>query len=552
MATKTSKERIRELEEQLLEAQQTLDAIRNGQVDALVIEGTAGPTVFTLRTADHPYRVLIEEMQQGAITFVDERTIFYANRRFGEIVGMPLEEIVGRPIDRFLSPSAAERLRGLLRSVPCEGDLDIESNHGPVPIHLTAVNLVLDDVTTTAVIITDMTEQRKREEELQAERLGRIALEKTNRAKDEFLATVSHELRTPLTAILGWSSFLQHSDVSSDVRAGLKAIEQATRSQTRLVEDLLDVARASAGTLSLDPVVIAPDSVLDRAIATVAVAASAKKISIERSYARPLAPVYGDPGRLHQVFTNLLANAVKFTPDGGRIQIVVSVKEGRLSVSIRDTGCGIDPEFVPKLFSRFTQADPSMTRRHAGLGLGLSIARDLVELHGGEIAARSDGPGTGSEFIVTLPITIRSLGELERESSSIEALSPDALSGVRVLAIEDDDASRTWIARLLTTYGAEVISAKDSDEALARAAGESFDVILSDLAMPGCDGMALLPKLRVATGSKQVPAIALTAYGRAEDRKQVLAAGFDEFLQKPIDAITLAGTVARLYHSARP
>ena len=380
-------------------------------------------------------------------------------------------------------------------------------------------------------------------------RRERDRAEEASRLKDDFLATVSHELRTPLTAILGWAQLLdeRHLEPSNERRA-VETIARNARLQAQLIDDLLDVSRIVSGKLRLvaRPMDLAP--VVDAAAQALLPAAQAKGVTLEVRLAGA-SRLSGDPDRLQQVFWNLLSNALKFTPRGGRVRVEARSLAGRVEVSVADSGRGIPAEFLPHAFDRFRQADSSPTREHGGLGLGLSIVRHLVELHGGEVRAESGGEGKGARFTVTLPVG------LEADDPSLppgppppEGFAPaPELSRLHLLVVDDDDDTRALLRMMLEQFGARVTTV-DSAVAALRALGESrFDVLVSDVSMPGADGYQLVRELRASGGpSAKVAAVALTANARPEDRALALAAGYDVHVAKPIEPRQLAGVLERL------
>jgi signal transduction histidine kinase/CheY-like chemotaxis protein len=387
-----------------------------------------------------------------------------------------------------------------------------------------------------------------------AAREARAAAEAANGLKDEFLATLSHELRTPLTAIVGWADLLHRGKLSPDeeTRAVDTIIRSAT-AQNQIIDELLDVSRIITGKLRLDlrPVDIA--AVVKAAIGTVTPAADAKAIRLQLIQNPAGSYVMGDPERLQQVFWNLLSNAIKFTAKGGRVRVGVESVGSNVEVIVADNGLGIDAEFLPRIFDRFTQEDSSSTRQVRGLGLGLSIARQLVELHGGSIQAESPGLGQGSTFTALFPRSPVTATPIEpRVYSQADKLvgleeGPN-LAGIRVLVVEDDDDARALVLKVLETQGATVKMASTAKEALDILEKERVDVLLSDIEMPGTDGYQLMRELRGRSAKRggSVPAAALTAYARTEDRLRALRAGFQIHLAKPVHPSELATVVFSL------
>ena len=377
-----------------------------------------------------------------------------------------------------------------------------------------------------------------------------------NRLKDEFLATLSHELRTPLNAILGWTQLLRANPPDhADVPHGLEVIERNVKAQSRLIEDLLDVSRINSGKLRLNVRPIELAAVIRGAVDSVSPAAEAKAISIGLQIPRDVGQIVGDPDRLQQVVWNLLTNAIKFTPSGGRVRVDVDRASEHVWVRVSDTGKGINPSFLPYVFDRFRQADSSTTRSHGGLGLGLTIVRRLVELHGGSVHAESLGEGQGSTFTVQLPAhaaaPVAGAAPAGDNGRSARAESPDPLpdlSGLQVLAVDDEPDALELIRQVLQRSGAEVSLAACARDALAYFDDQPPDVLISDIGMPEADGYALIRDVRKLPPDRggAVPAIALTAYVRDEDRQKMIAAGFTSHVPKPVEAPELIRTIGHL------
>ena len=360
-----------------------------------------------------------------------------------------------------------------------------------------------------------------------------------NRLKDEFLATLSHELRTPLNAVLGWAHMLREGTMQPSMhQRALESVERNARVQAQLVEDLLDVSRIMAGKLQIksNPVDLA--DVVANAIDTVRAGATAKRLSLRvHAPSEGRIVVTGDADRLQQVVWNLVSNAVKFTPTGGRVDIELGRTDVRAEILVRDNGQGIDPSFRPHLFQRFRQMDASKTRQHGGLGLGLSIVRHLVEAHGGTVAAESDGVGHGSTFRVELPLRVEDVPGAD-ESLARARATDQPLAGVRALVV-DDDADATELSRyVLESRGASVVTSGSAGEALHLLAGGRYDILIADIGMPDQDGLALIRAVRnlpAHAPNRDIPAITLTAFGGLDERDEALAAGFTAHLAKPID-----------------
>ena len=373
-------------------------------------------------------------------------------------------------------------------------------------------------------------------EEIQARE---AELVQANRMKDEFLATLSHELRTPLTAIYGWVDILRNSALDeSKVSKALEVIDRNVRAQTRLVDDLLNVSRIITGNLKIELAWIDPLPFIQTAVDSIRPAVEAKSIELVTHLDQNVGSIFADPARWQQVLWNLLANAVKFTHSGGRITVDFGRIGSQAQLSIADSGEGIEPEFLPHVFDRFTQADSSSTRRHGGLGLGLAIVRHIVELHGGRVIVHSEGRGKGSTFIVQLPIPLA-----RQEALPTEKGESSSLEGLRVLLVEDDDDTREVVSAALARYGASVIEAASAAEALQLFVKKSPDILVTDLGMPDMDGYELLSKIRSESGGRDIPAVALTAFAGAEDKQKSLRAGFHAHLSKPISVKELIAAI---------
>jgi signal transduction histidine kinase/CheY-like chemotaxis protein len=401
----------------------------------------------------------------------------------------------------------------------CEGKGRVEYENGR-PIRMSGV----------CMIVT-----RRKEAEL-----ARLAVaEESSRLKDEFLATLSHELRTPLNAILGWVHMLQSGDLPP-VRAqhAIDVIGRNARLQAQLIEDILDVSRIITGKLEIERAPVSLPRLLDAVLSAAAPAMAAKHVVLESHFTAPLPSLRGDAKRLQQVLNNVLSNAVKFSQDGGRIDVRCGATEDGVRIDIRDFGAGIDPEFLPHVFDRFRQADSGTTRTHGGLGLGLAIAKHLVELHGGAIHAHSEGLGTGTLVSIQLPAAAASEAV---EPELPEAPVPLQLHDAAILVVDDQADSREMIAALLEQHGAAVVQCDSAEAALQMLSTVEIDLLIADIAMPRMDGYELMRRARAAGCS--VPAVAVTAFARSDDCRLALEAGYTRYLAKPVDGVQLARTV---------
>ena len=384
--------------------------------------------------------------------------------------------------------------------------------------------------------------------------------EEANHLKDDFLATVSHELRTPLNAILGWSSMLLTNKLDeAAARRAVETINRNARSQAQIIEDILDVSRIITGKLRLDVRLIEPRQVIESAIDSLLHAAESKGVRLQMLLDPQAGPVSGDSDRLQQIIWNLVSNALKFTTKGGRIQVRLERINSHIEIAVSDTGQGIAPEFLPQVFDRFRQADSSTSRAHGGLGLGLAIVRQLVEMHGGAVTATSPGIGQGSTFTVSLPLAIVHKQSIVAEADRVHPKAsgnektlfdcPPQLDELRVMIVDDEKDSRELLRDFLLHCGAEVFTAASATEALAALEEFNPHILISDIGMPEQDGYDLIRQVRgreKSAGAKRIPAVALTAYARVEDRMKAFSAGFQMHVPKPVEPAELGAVIASL------
>jgi PAS domain S-box-containing protein len=543
--------------------------VRQYQVREHLAQQAAAQRV--IREAEQRFRLLIENITDYAIFMIDtEGRVASWNSGAQHLLGYSTQEIVGEPAARFFGDERDVFLREMGealstgRATSTGWRLRKDETRLFVEGVLTTVRDERGRLLGYSKLMKDITDKRRieteREQLLQSERAARSEAERSGRMKDEFLATLSHELRTPLSAILGWSQVLaQVNGANSEIRDGLKVIERNARAQAQIIEDLLDMSGIISGKVRLEMREVDITSVVEASINAVRPAAVAKGVELETTIERRPAAVNGDANRLQQVFWNLLANAVKFTPKGGCIAVSLERSGSHFDVVVTDSGEGIDGAFLPYVFERFRQADASTSRRHGGLGLGLAIVKQLVDLHGGNVNAASDGNGKGSTFTVTLPVMASRSDFVAREAEPPEHPSPASphelatprpyanLGGVKVLIVDDEPDGRSLIERLLRDCEATVTTAGSAREAMERVIRERPDVLLSDIGMPKEDGYALIRRVRELGGEKgRIPAIAVTAYARAEDRAKAIEAGYQMHLAKPVEPAKLVEMVASL------
>ncbi|HEV2702952.1 MAG TPA: response regulator [Steroidobacteraceae bacterium] len=500
------------------------------------------------RTADSRFRAVFELASSGIVLLNAQLACIDVNPAFCELAGVSRAELIGREMAGFLVDAKEHVCDDISATLRATGHWDgmLRVLRGDGRAAEVEWRIVAESSDGTRIAIaTDITERHRAESErdslLAGERAARQEAERLNRVKDEFLATLSHELRNPLSAILGWVSVLQRMPgTSPEVLKGLEVIERNSRLQTHLIADLLDYAGMRFGKMNLDIVATYPAIALQSAHAVVAPLANSKKVKLEWHVADLDTRVMGDDARLQQIIWNLVSNAIKFTPAGGSVTVDARAIGHEYEISVTDTGRGISPQFLPRLFDRFSQQDSSANKSFAGLGIGLTIVKHLVELHGGMIKAHSPGEGHGSRFTVQLPIT----QELPRvQSEETGAL----LKGVNVLVVEDDSDTRAFVARVLVEAGANVAEASNSAEALALVRTNTPSILVSDIGMAQQDGYQFIRSVRGAGYSADtLPAIALTAFSRAQDRADAVKAGFQVHLVKPISADRLTNAISML------
>ena len=500
------------------------------------------------------------------VVIVQHDRIVEANEAFLRMIGYSREEALsGNFTWRSLTPpeslerSEAARAELRMRGTCAPFEKQYLRKDGSRVWVMMAAAAIMDGEDQWMCFVLDISDRKhatlEREAAFQREHQARTHAEEATRLKDEFLANLSHELRTPMNAIIGWTHLLRSGRLEESQRQrALESIDRGARSQAKLIEDLLDVSRIVSGKLNLNMQPVDLAAVIDAALESQRPAAQVKGLTLEKSAAPAELVVMGDAGRLQQVFLNILTNAVKFTPSGGRIEVTIARKGGDAQVAVTDTGEGIAPAFLPYVFDRFRQADGTSTRSHTGLGLGLAIVRHVVDLHGGIVRVASPGEGQGATFTVTIPLATTVDGRPRKPVAERMPghYGPSGGLGIRVLVVEDDPETRDIVGAILERGGFSYRVATRASEALSVLDDWQPDVIVSDIGMPGVDGYEFARQLRARPPhlGGAIPALALTAYARPADRDQALRSGYQAHVAKPVDPVDLVRAITEL--TARP
>jgi PAS domain S-box-containing protein len=518
----------------------------------------------TARISAERFRFLAESMPIITFTATPDGRMDYCNRQLTEFTGLTCDELCASGRASFTHPDETEENERLWRHSIASGEpFQFESRFrradGIYRWHLTRAAAMRD---AGGIVIwvgssTDIHEQKSVEQTLVRQYRESEAL---SRAKDEFLATSSHELRTPLTSILGWSELLVAGGLDAETqRVALDSIVQSARAQSRLIDDMLDVSRLLTGKLELNSEPVDVEASVLLALRAITPSAERKNLTLEKSFARGASRVDGDPTRLQQIFWNILSNAVKFTPAGGRIHVRLSSNDSRIHFVVSDTGQGIGPDFLPRVFDSLSQERGSSTRDHGGLGLGLSIVKQLVQMHGGTVRAESGGEGKGATFTVSLPARefTANVGQpamlhIRDENKPPASDATCSIAGMRVLVVDDEPEMRKLITTVLRAAGASVVTASNAADAFEHLIAHSFDALVSDIAMPDEDGHSLTRRIRARHDDKStIPAVAVTAYGGLLQRQLALSAGFDDYVKKPFAPQDLVRAVAGVLANSR-
>ncbi len=548
----------------------TISPIRNEQ--GIVVEASKVARDITRSVElEGRFRAIITSSDDAIISKDLDGIVQSWNPAAERMFGYSAAEMIGKsitvlfPADRLdEEPKILEQIRRgqrvdhfeTVRLCKDGRSLDVSVTISPIKDptgRIIGVSKVARDITSIKRILRD------REDLLLRETAARAEAERISRMKDEFLANLSHELRTPLSAILGWAQLLGMKDACSpeEFEQGIETIERNARAQAQLIDELLDMSRVISGKLRLDIQSVDVQSVISEAIESIRPAAEGKGIRLIKVLDPKAATINGDPNRLQQVLWNLLTNAVKFTPKGGKVQVLLRRVNSHIEISVTDSGQGISADFLPHLFARFSQADTSTSRGHGGLGIGLALVKSLVEMHGGTVKASSAGPDQGATFVVALPLKAVHIEDVESGltpapiPAKVEPM-PD-LSGFHVLVIDDELDARLLIQHVLSKRGATVATAASAGEGLAALKRIRPDMVLSDIGMPGEDGYEFLAQLRRLPEAEggNTPAVALTAFARSEDRRRALLAGFQMHLPKPVEPAELLAVASNLCTASR-
>ena len=533
-----AQQRIAELSARLEEAEETLRAVRAGEIDAFIVQGPRGEQVYSLHSVEQPYRNLVEEMQEGAAILTVAGDILYCNRQFSMLVGIALEDVIGRPLDRFLN--AADRtVFATLRKAGCgKCRARLKNRDGrAIDVYLSLSTSRSDEQTERLnLIVTDLSA-------LLDAQSGRDRAEQENHAKDEFMAMLAHELRNPLSAISAAVQVLEASNGQDALALRARSIiGRQVHHLARLVDDLLDVSRVVTGKIALERCAIDFADLVHRAVVACGERLQGQQLEVS---AQPVW-VEGDLVRMEQIVNNIVGNAVKYTPAGGSIRVRVAVEGGDAVLRVEDNGFGIAPELLPRVFDLFVQGERTLDRAQGGLGIGLTLVRRLVALHGGTVAAARDGPGRGRVFTVRLP-------KVSMPMSIQPPSTPDHCNECsrRVLVIEDNQDAREMFRVMLELAGHEVLEAGDGLAGLELLKAKRPDVAVIDVGLPGLNGYEIARRFRAEPDSDDVMLVALTGYGTPDARERSRQAGFDHHLIKPVNPEALQEILRAEPFSAR-
>jgi PAS domain S-box-containing protein len=527
---RSAQEEIVDLKARLYESEETLRAVRAGEIDAFVVQGPRGEQVFSLRNAEQPYRTLVEEMQEGAAILTTGGDILYCNRQLATLVGVPLQDMVGRPLHHFLASGDRQIFAALRGSGAgkCRVRLTAEGGRLIDVLLSLSTSKAEEDVERFNLIVTDLSA-------LLDAQSGRDRAEQESQAKDEFMAMLAHELRNPLSAISAAMQVLEAAKGQEAPASRARAIiSRQVKHLARLVDDLLEVGRVVTGKIALDRRAIDFADLVQRAVSVFGERRTEHQLDIKTQ------PVWieGDLVRMEQIVNNIVGNAVKYTPAGGTIRVRLGAENGEAVLRVEDTGYGIAPELLPRVFDLFVQGERTLERAQGGLGIGLTLVRRLVALHGGTVTATSDGPGCGSVFTVRLPKIARPQGMAT--SLGVNACAMPCAKR-RVLIIEDNRDAREMFRMMLELAGHEVLEAEEGHSGLTLLKTAHPDIAVVDVGLPGLTGYEIAQRFHdeAPAAAAHVLLVALTGYGTPEARERSRQAGFDYHLIKPVNADAL-------------
>jgi PAS domain S-box-containing protein len=533
-----SSSELQALKQKLREAQETLDAIQSGDVDAVVVSGAEGSQIYTLNGAEEPYRIFVEQMQEGAVTVSEAGFILYCNRKFSEFLGLPLEKVISSPLTGHFDDNLWKSIRDGLsdtETTAVKVETSLPGTACALPVLITASSLITVGEKVTCLVVTDLSEQKRNE----ALVLARDLAEAANTSKDSFLAVLSHELRTPLTPALMAASLLERDPTLTDQSRELAVmIRRNVEVETRLIDDLLDLTRITQGKIQLRKEVIDMHKIIRDAAAVCQPELEDHGQTLCLELSASSSEMIGDPVRIQQVLWNLIRNASKFSGRAKSIYVTsVNARDGTLKMCVRDEGVGIPPEILPRLFTPFEQGSEEITKRFGGLGLGLVISKSIVELHDGVIEAFSEGQDRGSRFELSFQ---------PHQPSSEQQSSEGRPSKGTILLLEDNADSRLTMTILLNSMGYVVEGAKDLRTANSLAERKVFDLVISDIGLPDGTGYEFMREFRKRFS---VPSIAISGFGQNEDVEKAMEAGFNHHLVKPVNSHTLEATVTKSLNS---
>ncbi len=528
MESHDSRSELEELRFRLEEAEETLRSIRHGEVDALIVDDDGGERVYTLQGADYPYRIMIESMQQGAVSLSSDGTILYSNPCFSEMMLLNAEKLLGVSIFSCFPPPMHQRIRDMLTKgcfEKSQGEFQLlTAAQTLLPIFVALAPTTLQKSISVCMVVTDLTEQKQHE-----------SLMETSRRKDEFLAMLAHELRNPLAPIQNAVSILGLEGVSnSAVTKSREIIQRQLNQLTHLVDDLLDVSRITLGKVNLEKKRVSLASIILRAVETTRPAFDLRHHDLRISLPPADAEIEADPIRMSQVFGNLLLNAAKYTSEGGQISLT-STREGSWTVvRIKDSGVGMPPDLLSRVFDLFIQGDRSLARSEGGLGIGLTLVQRLIALHDGTVEAFSEGVGKGSEFVIRIPVATELRNASTSPTEDITRFQGDNMSR-RILIVEDNKDGADSLAVLLRMSGHQVEIAYDGRDAVELAHAFAPQFVLLDIGLPGMSGYEIARMFKQLPRFTSVVLIAMTGYGSEEDRRRTSEAGFHHHLVKPLN-----------------